>query len=120
MKRAALIDLVRDEKRFATRMKIRWAALVIAIWIVSVAVIVPLIPAGWHRDNVAFFWAVGAIAVLLVTGVVAARRIRERARANGLICGTCGQVLIGDLGQKAVSSGRCPKCGVPMVDDKTA
>jgi len=122
MKRSVLVDLVEDQKHFATRVKILWAALVCVVWIVSAGVVISLIPADWHRwqrGNVAFFWAAGAIAVVVVTGVVASRRIREHARGNGLSCGECQRPLTGGLGQKAVDSGQCPNCGAPMIDDET-
>lgn len=121
MKQDFLAKLVQDQKRFATQLKIRWAVVVIAIWIVSVVVVVANIPSDWHRwqrENVAFFWSIFAIVILVATGVVASRRIRMHAHAIGLTCTECQKPLIGNCGM-AVDSGRCPHCGEPVTDDDT-
>jgi DNA-directed RNA polymerase subunit RPC12/RpoP len=66
------------------------------------------------------WWLVGLLLVGVVTiiGIVFAIKMRRRERAVGLSCPGCNAILARGLGELAITTGQCMKCGTVVATDE--
>jgi hypothetical protein len=76
---------------------------------------------GLSDHQVNGVWLALVLGLFLVMGGLNAWDARRRARQAGLSCPACQILLVGHLGDLAVASGRCGRCGgAVLVTDKEA
>lgn len=110
MTRQELIERIDRHSKRANRWAIIWLAsffALLGVW----AVLADGLSAETER-------ALGAviIAVALTTVFAVMLGLRGSMRRSGLVCPHCRALLTKDLWPVAVATGRCGKCGQPIVD----
>jgi hypothetical protein len=77
----------------------------------------------WNLSEFHRTWAllILFVAILSIGHYIGSLDVSQRARQVGLKCDRCGVLLLGHLGDIAVASGRCGRCGgVVLAPDEPA
>ena len=116
MTREELINRVRAHKRSMSR---AWG-----VWlVVFLGILLANIPIGTARkaDPSSGVWVMLHLLSLLVVAVAIAFLVyfwRSKIRQYGLTCALCERAIVGEAARTAEATGRCPGCGVRVVDEE--
>lgn len=116
MTREELINRVRAHKRSMSR---AWGA-----WlVVFLGILLANIPIGTARkaDPSSGIWVMLHLLSLLVLAAAIAFLVyfwRSTVRHYGLTCPLCEKAIVGEVARTAEATGRCPGCGVRVVDEE--
>lgn len=116
MTREELIDRVRAHKRSMSR---AWG-----VWlVVFLGIVLANIPIGTARkaDPSSGIWVMLHILSLLVVAASVWFLVyfwRSKVRHCGLACPLCEKAIVGEAARTTEATGRCPGCGVRLVDDE--
>ena len=110
-----------DREKYDPRFgySIAFAAVVIA-WLLLGGIAISSISSWFSLDipesQKSSVWFVVLLALFFFVGrPLVSWDERKRARQAGLTCPSCGAMLVGNLGDIAVASGRCGRCGVSVL-----
>jgi hypothetical protein len=116
MTRAELINRVRAHKRSMSR---AWG-----VWlVVFLGIVLANIPIGKARraDPSSGVWVTLHVLSLVVVAAAVWFLVyfwRSKARHYGLTCPLCEKAIVGEVAQAAEVTGRCPDCGIRIVDEE--
>lgn len=117
MTREELINRVRAHKR---SMSGAWG-----VWlVVFLGILLANIPIGTARkaDPSSGVWVTLHVLSLLVVAAAVSFLVyfwRSKARHYGLTCPLCEKAIVGEVAQTAEATGRCPDCGIRIVDEES-
>jgi hypothetical protein len=116
MTRKELIDRVRAHQRSMSR---AWA-----VWlVVFLAIVLANIPIGTARKAApsSGVWVTLHVLSLLAVAVAISFLVcfwRSKVRHYGLACPLCETAIVGEAAQATEATGRCPGCGVRIMDEE--
>jgi hypothetical protein len=97
----------------------RIGATILITWLILGSFVIGFVSRRFSMDitesQQSVLWFVVLLALFFVTRLLVSRDEGRRARHAGLTCPNCEAMLVGNLGDLAVASGRCGRCGAIVL-----